>query len=277
MEIFEFISKGLKAGEKVKITLNDNTTKEYFFDGYDIPQGTRMYSIELLIPIFRKVSNNGRMLSNRVYLYLGDIANVEGEMFKGISLEEINEMNRADDIIQNRAKEILREIVKEMNSLFPGKKIFLDPEMVGTVNATIPNNYDIDAADIYSLFIKKGKVYCDVYTFDDSVQKELADLCDVDYPLLLKALTDSIKDPWLEESNGKNFAETLTSDDIPDADREKHPVLKSTFLLSFLAANLWYYEILDKNPDETNKLYPDWHKMSDDCKLEEYRLNKSEK
>ena len=268
MKAIEFISLNLKAGDKVSLTYRKTAggtpmCVTCFFDGYETILGQISNSPEWILPVFRECSKNGKMLSRRLpsFPYFSDIVSVERVPQAGEVVQEVIDgagsesmFNAVRNIIR-RAEAQARELLREMDILFPGKKVYL-------VSGYRPS---VAAGTILAIHSNKGRILVDAYNDIETMEgldEEQAAV--TDWPMLLHCLHHSIKNApdVFETEDPEDVPDFFLCDgeggvirheDIPDATHEDMPVLYDSFITDMLKARLWLDTV---GEDDLRELFP---------------------
>lgn len=137
MTLIEFLSLGIKQGQKVTLHLKDSnkagtvTVRAFFFGFRFEAYSSVAYKPEQIIPVFNKVAKNGKMLRAHIdqstwpeyieYIETDDNAQT-------LDSDTACSLLNATENLEQAAKRQVRGILKEMNTLFPGKRILLGPD-----------------------------------------------------------------------------------------------------------------------------------------------------
>ena len=268
MKAIEFISLNLVAGDKVSLTYRKTASGTpkcvtCFFDGYETVLGHISASPEWILPVFRECSKNGKMLSRRLpsFPYFSDIVSVERVPQAGEAVREVidgagsESMFNAVRNIISRAEAQARELLREMDILFPGKKVYL-------VSGYRPS---VAAGTILAIRSDKGRILLDAYNDIETMEGLYEEQAPVtDWPMLLHCLHHSIENApdVFETEDPEDVADFFLCDgkggvirheDIPDVERGDLPVLHDSFITDLLKARLWLDSL---GEDDLRELFP---------------------
>lgn len=268
MKAIEFLSLNLRAGDKVTLTYRKSAAREpdtvvCFFDGYENILGHITPDPEWIMPVFRECSKNGKMLSKRLapYPYFSDIIAVEHVTNPGHPVREVIDPAGSESLfnavrnITRRAEAQARELLREMDLLFPGKKVYLvsgfRPAVTGGWILAVRYDNGNLVADIYN----------DIETVKD-VSEQQADI--TDWPMLLHCLHHSVENApdVFETEDAEDIPDfflcdgsggVLTHADIPDTQRDDFTLLDAAYVTDMLKARLWLDSLGD---DRLPELFP---------------------
>ena len=250
MTLAEFLSIGLKHGQKCKVTIQNPTDKkasvfEVFFAGYRFYcNRTTGQTPDDIIPVFNEPTKNGKMSNKRFraeYCWLGNIVNIEpaesGQAY--LTKREVGGLDRAAMNSDARCRANLYDIVREMSTLFPGKKILIQPDIqVCAIDYTKHGCYACEIAAVY--LDGDGQLVYDLGGNDyyaEAIPEKSVDPAN-SYAELLLSVLESIEDPVY----GKEafIHEKTPWDTIPDVDYDKTPALGAAKCLKALKHNRWF-------------------------------------
>lgn len=132
MTINNFLAYNLRVGDKVRLTLSikDGITKEIvaFFQGFRILFGQHIGSADNLYPVFCKVAKNGKMSRYHTDEYTGlneilSIENLNDSSY--VELDKFQGLLNASHVTEEYCEKLVINILKELDSLFPGKWLCL--------------------------------------------------------------------------------------------------------------------------------------------------------
>lgn len=257
MTLIEFLSLGLKHGQRVSLTVKDHfdgeKTVTCHFSGFRIYAGrTKATKPDDIVPVFNITSGNGRMLNRHISenTWLDHIVSITPEdpsQTIPLTCEDVSGFVHTEYNIKACCKQTLSALLKEMSILFPGKKIYLDTdkERIGAVHYF---RHGEAAGDITAVKHDNGTIRYDLSMEYDN-EKELPedDIEVFSVPSLLRRVLDSIREPFFPEYEEDPFLDpgTLSWNDVPETDASTFTVLHRTKVLSELMANLWYASLSD--------------------------------
>ena len=262
MTPLQLITLGLSRGTKIELSYknwkNETITVNCFFGGYRNFMGQYRIDNEYdLVPIFYEEGKNGRMRNKRL-----EGAPYDPRYIIGIRVLEENTpfiWNESNDLylahrnLDFRARFLIENIVTEMLSLFPGKKILFGEYRCG---GYISYKYGAGFADFKAIYLDShDDLVVDFTTDSDQETSYPYDEVDIDSTVVLSCLCDAIKRPLFDEYEDKdtlkeNFIdpETVSWKDIPNETKSEHPTIYRLQLLHMLKTNLWF-----KNLDKKKK------------------------
>ncbi len=274
MTLAEFLSIGLNHGQKCKVTIQNPSDRkasvyEVFFFGFRFYcYRTTGQTPDDIIPVFNEPTKNGKMSSKRFhaeYCWLGNIVNIEplnpGQAH--LTKREVCSLDRAAMGNDARCRASLYDIVREMNTLFPGKKILIQP---GTrVCAIGYAKYDCYPVQIAAVYLDgDGQMVYDLSGDDysaEAVPEKSVDPAN-SYAELLLSVLESIEDPVYGE---ESFIHEKTPwDAIPDVDYDKTPAIGAAKCMKTLKQNRWFDSLpLEKKQKHLAGFFPP-ENISDD-------------
>ncbi len=261
MTLIEFLSLGLKRGQKVTIHFKNTLrlkavyplVERAIFTGfrnYDYRETAR--SEEDIVPMFNKISKNGKKLNAHIdqptHLPFIESIDVDNSV-PTLGSSDANSILNAVENLQNAAHEQVLAIIKEMGTLYPGKRIILGSDTY-EVNADYYLKYGCDSGYIVNV----GWDDCDknaVFGLSLSCQS-VESATDGDFSVnwldMLHSLLLAIEYPTTDDDMmpGKGFydPDTDTWKDVRLPDEKDCPVLFGSGCLHALRANMWF-ETLD--------------------------------
>lgn len=268
MKAIEFLSLNIEAGDKVSLTYRKYTSRKpdtvvCFFDGYEIVLGHTVNNPEWIIPVFRECSKNGKMLSKRLSPnpYFSDIVSVERVTVPGSPIREVIDPAGSESLfnavcnITRRAEAQARELLREMDLLFPGKKVYLASGFRPAVTG----------GWILAVRYDKGGIVADIYNdieTNKDVNEQQAEI--TDWPTLLHCIHHSIENApdVFETEDAEDIPDFFLCDgkgsvlghaDIPDTQRGDFPLLDAGYVTDMLKARLWLDSL---NDDRLPELFP---------------------
>ena len=250
MTLIEFISIGLRYGQRCKVTIGgqaDQTpvTYELFFAGFRFFCGrTTGYGRDDIIPIFNEPAKNGKMSYRRFRqtYWLNTLLSVEPADSEKTYLNrrDIDGLDRAIQRCDAACRDKLNEIVNEMDGLFPGKKILIQQAI--RPGAIYFDKNSCCSCLIDAVYVKDSKIVYDIsdgYMTETTVPQNLVGIGTADnHAGLLLAVIDSIEDPVFSDEGF--IREDTPWTDIPDTDRKKTPALLAAGCLDKLKQNRWF-------------------------------------
>ena len=277
MTLIEFLSLGLKRGQKVTIHFKNTLrlkavyplVERAIFTGFrNYDYRETAHDAEDIVPMFNKISKNGKKLNAHIdqptYLPFIESIDVDNSV-PTLGSSDANSILNAVENLQNAAHEQVLAIIKEMGTLYPGKRIILGPDTY-EVNADYYLKYGCDSGYIVSV----GWDDCDknaVFALSLSCQS-VESATDGDFSVnwldMLHSLLLAIEYPVTDdEMPGKGFynPDTDTWKDVRLPDEKDCPVLFGSGCLHALRANMWF-ETLDTEAKKQKfaSLYDDYQK-----------------
>lgn len=252
MTLIEFLSLGLIPGKKYTVILKEKwaeepVEQELYFKGFRFFYGRKTGDETQIIPIFNETTKSGRMSPkhyNGIATWVEHIIDVKGTSPTQTYLyDDLLGLDRAISRIGLNVKRQTINLLQEMNELFPGKKITIDPDCAcpathyfkhGAQSVTI-TGAGIDANGI-PVFDIQGE-------FDN--EKDIpAEMIEPDsWPYLEKCILDSIGSPFHDEDTETFIDEDATWKAIPLEKIKKSSILEKTGILLSLAADLWMRDL----------------------------------
>ena len=246
MTILEFMALGLIHGHKYTVTFKNPATDKpeketLFFNGYSCYAGKNVVrNNNDIVPVFNLPTKNGKMSRNQFVKFTTraeEILEVEtGDDTETIGYDET--FQHALDAIEKRSRNQLLAIVREMDHLFPGKKILLDPD--DRVCSVRYYKYDCTSTEINAIWINNGKVVLDVEGNDDNDNG--VPFVSVDpnsYAELLQNVMQNILYPYMGENSFVD--ENTRYEDIPEP--EPNSILARTECILMLKCHYWFRQL----------------------------------
>jgi hypothetical protein len=284
MKLIEFLSLGIKAGDKIRVTYDNHIKSkpehaDVFFKGFRIWSGSRVErNPDRLIPVFNKTTKDGKRSRNEYDGYFGleEIIDIEFLNEKTNLVKYLNERNDYFDVpalpsianifenLESRARQQLFQLVKELDDLFPDLQVALNEYEKawrddGYNNISYPTH-------VVSVGYWKGhgksldNICLNIVSKHDNGLYELdKDIYVEDCYRLLSNTISSIINP--EEIDKEDIEEhdvidfhSMAWEDIPTAQREKHPYLFNTKILERLRVEKWWKTLTD---DQIKTIFPE--------------------
>lgn len=269
MTLIEFLSLGIKQGQKVTLHLKDSnkagtvTVRAFFFGFRFEAYSSVAYKPEQIIPVFNKVAKNGKMLRAHIdqstwpeyieYIEMDDNA-------RTLDSETAGSLLNATDNLEQAAQGQVYDILKEMNTLFPGKRIQLGPDTY-EVNVDYYLKYGCDSGYAVNAGWADGAPVFGLSLSCEYVENAASGSFSVRWQEMLHALLEAIEYPAVDvEDKTENFIDTDTATwkDIPLPDPKACPVLDACGCLHDLRANLWFESLSD---EDKKKEFDNLHKQ----------------
>lgn len=295
MTLNQFLSYGLEPGKKyiVRLKTGGNSNKDFtlYFKGFRNFCCKKVVSYPSdIVPVFCETTPSGRMSKKHFVSWSTDLDHIvaiftpkDGTVYKPITKDEVSTLILASQNYRHRAETEIRDIIREMDSLFPGKLIPISPELYLTVEW---GNDEGITSPVTAVGYNSGEDACYCIVNDQKgnpVQRYLRD-AHVEEPFeFLRGLIRSIEHPDTESSQEDAF---LTCRDIENGGYEKLPSTSWTstptlfFLqtIELLKANLWFESLEGKERQEILKVFAGkespasmektaWYNMTDNLKL----------
>lgn len=295
MTLNQFLSYGLEPGKKyiVRLKTGRNSKKDFtlYFKGFRNFCCRKVVSYPSdIIPVFCETTALGKMSKKHFVSWSTNLDNIvaiftpkDGTIYKPITKDEVSTLILAGQNYRCRAAAEIRDIIREMGFLFPGKLIPISPEMYLTVEwgndeeITSPVTavgYDSDEDACYCIVNNRKGDPVRCYLRDAHIEEPFE---------FLRGLIRSIEHPDTESSQEDAF---LTCRDIENGGYEKLPSTSWTstptlfFLqtIELLKANLWFESLDSKERQEILKVFAGqdfpvsmekkaWYEMDDNMKL----------
>lgn len=255
MTLIEFLSLGIKQGQKVTLHLKDSnkagtvTVRAFFFGFRFEAYSSVAYKPEQIIPVFNKVAKNGKMLRAHIdqctwpeyieYIEMDDNAQT-------LDSDTACSLLNATEKLEQGAQRQVHDMLKEMNTLFPGKRILLGPDTY-EVNVDYYLKYGCDSGYVDSAGWDDDAPVYGLSLSCEHVDRATAGSFRVQWQDMLHSILQAIEYPVIDVyDEKKNFIDTDTATwkDIPLPDPKTCPVLDACGCLHALRANLWF-ESLD--------------------------------
>jgi len=258
MNLIQFLSCGVTYGKQYDVTIQSPTDKEpvkerLYFGGFRMKHNQyRIGDENALVPIFFLPKKDGTMSGTTrdgLPTWLEHIIAIENPMLlNGVTdMPFITDQQDVDALqcsiynLNRIAYNNTLRLMREMNLLFPGKAVRLDPETpVGAVNyykhGCCPCNIITVAMND-----KNTDLVYEVSDYEgENEERDDDDLGFDNRGYLLEALMRCIEEPVFGEYDDEEtfIAEGTKGEEIPDPDPEKTPFLYKSGLLVKLKNNL---------------------------------------
>lgn len=257
MTLIEFLSLDIKQGQKVTLHLkapHSDATEgipAFFYGFRNYAYHGVAHGADEIIPVFNKVSSRGKKL--RAHLdqstWLDEIAYIEVQdgNDRPKTAEEASSLLSATENLEQAAQRQVHDILKEMSTLFPGKRILLGPDGY-IVQADYYLKYGCDSGYVDSAGWEDGAPAYGLSLSCEHVDRAATGSFRVLWQDMLHSLLQAIEDPIVEDCDKKNFVDTdtMTWKDIPLPDPKTCPVLDACGSLHALRANLWFKGLSDR-------------------------------
>lgn len=261
MTLIEFLSYGLTEGQKVTLQLSnyyDDQVKPVtcFFAGFRNRYGRpKAHDQEDIIPVFHQMSANGRRLSKLTSEYT-DLKYIRGVSAvdappESSGAEESRSIRSAVRNLEDAAFRQVKEILREMDMLFPGKKVFLDNDF-NPATCVRWNKHCCFKGYIKAAGWKDGEPVFDL-SMEMDLEKGLTirDFDVFSYQALRCQLLDAIASGSAEDDSF--FDPSAQSyKDIPTVDPGRFPVLHGCGALDRLRSQMWFDSL---SPEQKEKCF----------------------
>lgn len=259
MKLIELLSAGLAYGKAYNVTIQTYTdhtpvTERLYFGGFRLKNDSaRVDNADSIVPVFMVPNEDGSM-SRRVRSGLptwlefivgiepADLKNGLADFPMPMDGEEAEALSNSVWNITKRTHNNILRLLREMDVLFPGKKIRLDPE--NPVCAVHYYRHGCESCTIEAVGLNAGKTDL-VYDINYECGDNESDVDDDNMGFenkawLLSIVRDAIADPVFDE-DGEDLTfitEGTKAEEIPDPDPEKTPFLYHSKIIERLKKNL---------------------------------------
>lgn len=271
MHPLEFMALNLRHGAKVTLCLKHkpNEPIECYFKGYRTLGGKRVaLDAKDLVPVFCKVAKNGSMSNTELFDFIdfGSIKSVTTENVPVLSLDDIHPWDNAVYMAGQTAYNQIVCMMRELSTIFPGKRILLtEPwnkgvnvvESHGGLDSEFPGtllDIGIDENHNLSFTVDTGdhvETYPENHVYVNNYATLLVNLCgSFASPVVLQ---ETVYGDF--EITPEEYLQTglFTHESLPKADRKLHPVLHKLGILELLRSNIWWESLDSKEKIEMSE------------------------
>ena len=262
MTLTEFLAHGLREGDRCTVAIKSYATGEtkdhtLFFKGFRFYFGkTHAESVDDIIPVFCLPAKGGDKPSRRHFdecaTWLENIVSIVPDGTpRPLTDGDLSSLQAAEGVTERRVRGQLEAIVREMATLFPGRKIVFERDDRPCGVHWYGHDGEAAGCDISAIYkdTETDHILADIEESDcvPEYGVRLSDIEPESWGELLLTVMRTIQTPG--EADGQFVAPDAKEKDIPEAPKDTCPVLTTTGLIRKLRQNRWFRAL----PTETKR------------------------